>query len=88
MDGFSRYNQIKMALDNMEKTIFITPSGTFYYKMMPFSLKNTRETHKRVMMTFFHGMITKEIEVHVDDMIVKSQTEEDHIAHLQKLFAR
>ena len=29
MDGFSRYNQIKMALEDMEKTSFITPWGTY-----------------------------------------------------------
>ena len=30
MDGFSRYNQIKMALEDMEKTFFITPWGTYH----------------------------------------------------------
>lgn len=35
MDGFSGYNQIKMALENMEKITFITPWGTFCYKFMP-----------------------------------------------------
>lgn len=37
---FSGHNHIKMALDNMEKTIFITPWRTFCYKAMPFGLKN------------------------------------------------
>lgn len=41
MDVFPRYNQIKMALDDMEKTTFITPCRTFFYKVMSFSLKNT-----------------------------------------------
>ena len=40
MDGFSGYNQIKMAEEDMEKTTFITPWGTFCYKVMPFGLKN------------------------------------------------
>ena len=40
------------------------------------------------MMTLFHDMIHKEVEVYVDDMIVKSQTEEDHIVNLRKLFDR
>ncbi|KAI5397015.1 hypothetical protein KIW84_063008 [Lathyrus oleraceus] len=44
MDGFSGYNQIKMALEDMEKTTFITPWGTFCYRVMPFSLKNTGAT--------------------------------------------
>lgn len=45
MDGFFGYNQIKMAQDDMEKTTFITPWGTFYYRVMPFGLKNIGETY-------------------------------------------
>ena len=40
MDGFSGYNQIKMAPENMEKTTFAMQWGTFCYKVMPFGLKN------------------------------------------------
>ena len=42
MDGFSGYNQIKMAPEDMEKATFITQWGTFCYKVMPFGLKNAR----------------------------------------------
>ena len=45
MDGFSGYNQIKMAPKDMEKTTFITLWGTFYYKVMSFGLKNTGATY-------------------------------------------
>ena len=88
MDGFSGYNQIKMAPDDMEKTTFITPWGTFCYKVMPFGLKNAGATYQRAMVTLFHDMMHKEIEVYVDDMIAKSQTEEEHLVHLLKLFER
>ena len=36
MDGFSGYNQIKMAPKDAEKTAFRTPMGNFYYTVMPF----------------------------------------------------
>ncbi|MCH79882.1 protein NYNRIN-like, partial [Trifolium medium] len=88
MDGFSGYNQIKMAPEDMEKTTFITPWGTFCYKVMPFGLKNDGATYQRANVTLFHDMIHKEIEVYVDDMIAKSRTEDEHLIHLQKLFAR
>lgn len=39
MDGFSGYNQIKMAREDAEKTAFRTPFGNFYYTVMPFGLK-------------------------------------------------
>lgn len=40
------------------------------------------------MVTLFHDMMHKEIEVYVDEMIAKSQTREEHLTHLQKFFAR
>ena len=45
-------------------------------------------TYQWVMMALFHDMIHHEIEVYVDDMIVRSQTEEEHLIHLHKLFER
>lgn len=88
MDGFSGYNQIKMEPEDMEKTTFITPRGTFCYKVMPFGLKSAGATYQRAMVTLFHDMIHKEIECYVDDMIAKSNTEEEHLVNLQKLFER
>ena len=40
MDGFSGYNQILMALEDMKKTTFITERGTYCYRVMSFGLKN------------------------------------------------
>ena len=84
MDGFSGYNQIKMAPEDMEKTTFVTQWGTFCYKVMPFRLKNVGVTYQRDMVTLFHDMIHHEIEVYVDDMIARSQKKEEHLNHLQK----
>ena len=53
---------------------------------MPFGLKNFEATYQHAMVALFHDMIHHEIEVYVDDMIARSQTEEEHLDHLQKLF--
>ena len=88
MDGFSRYNQIRMALEDVEKITFVTMWGTFCYKVMPFGLKNAGTTYQRAMVTLFHDMMHKEIEVYVDDMIAKSKENESHTDTLRKLFER
>ncbi|KAK7294455.1 hypothetical protein RJT34_17344 [Clitoria ternatea] len=88
MNGFSGYNQIKMAPEDIEKTTFITLWGTFSYKVMSFSLKNTGATYQRAMVTLFHDMMHKEIEVYVDDIISTSKIVEGHINDLRKLFER
>ena len=40
------------------------------------------------MVDLFHDMIHHEIKVHIDDMIARSQTEEEHLDHLHKMFER
>jgi len=55
---------------------------------MSFGLKNVGATYQRAMVTLFHDMMHKEIEVYVDDMIAKSASEEEHLVNLKKLFER
>jgi len=59
MDGFSGYNQIKMAPGDREKTSFIKPWGAFCYIVMPFGLINVGATYLRGMTKIFHDMIHK-----------------------------
>ncbi|XP_070042437.1 uncharacterized protein [Nicotiana tomentosiformis] len=54
--------------------------------MILLGLKNAGATYMRSMMTIFHDTIHKEIEVYVDDVIIKSKRSSDHIADLKKLF--
>ncbi|KAL6337991.1 hypothetical protein AAG906_007791 [Vitis piasezkii] len=72
MNGFFGYSQILMASEDMEKTSFITEWGTYYYRVIPFGLKNVGATYQRVATTLFHDMMHRDVEVYVDDMIVKS----------------
>ena len=57
MNGFSGYNQIRMAPKDAEKTAFKTPMGNFYYIVMPFRLKNAGVTYQRAMTAIFHDMM-------------------------------
>ncbi|RVW53020.1 Retrovirus-related Pol polyprotein from transposon 17.6 [Vitis vinifera] len=83
MDGFSGYSQILMAPEDMEKTSFITEWGTYCYRVMPFGLKNAGATYQRAATTLFHDMMHRDVEVYVDDMIVKSRGRSDHLAALE-----
>jgi len=69
--AYSRYNQIPMALADMIKTTFIIEEANYYYKVMPFSLKNVGATYQRLMDKVFSHLIGKSVEVYVDDMVVK-----------------
>ena len=72
----------------MEKTTFITEWDTYCYKVMPFGLKNARATYQRAPTTLFHDMMHRDVEIYVDDMIVKSQGRADHLATLERFFER
>ena len=53
MDAFSGYNQISMDPDNQEKTSFVTGQGIYYYRVMPFWLKNAGATYQRLVNKMF-----------------------------------
>ena len=55
---------------------------------MPFGLKNAGATYQRAATTLFHDMMHRDVEVYVDDIIVKSQSRVDHLATLQRFFER
>ena len=86
MDAFLGYNQIRMDEVDQEKTSFITNQGLFYYKVMPFGLKNTGATYQRLVNHIFCSQIGWNVEVYVDYMLVKSLDEEKHLDDLQETF--
>ncbi|XP_070002441.1 uncharacterized protein [Nicotiana sylvestris] len=57
-----------MDEEDAEKTDFTTPWGTYYYRVIPFGLKNAGATYIRDMTAIFHDMMHREIEVYVDDL--------------------
>ena len=71
LDSFQRYHYIPLALEDQEKTAFGTPTGNYHYKVMPFDLKNAGSTYQWVMTKIFEPQLGKNIEVYIDDMIVK-----------------
>ena len=88
MDGFSGYNQIKMAPRDMTKTTFTMEWGIYCYIVMPFGLKNVSATYQRMATTLLHDIMHNEVEMYVDDMIVKANEREGHIVNLRKFFER
>ena len=58
-------------LDDQKKTTFVTPTGNYHYKVTPFRLKNAGSTYQRMMTKMFKPQLGKNIEVYIDDMVVK-----------------
>ena len=86
LDAFQGYHQIPLALDDQEKTAFVTPVGNYHYKVMPFSLKNAWSTYQRMMTKMFEPQLGKKVEVYIDDMVVKSKLVSEHVMDLTSIF--
>ena len=67
---------------NQKKTSFITSQGLFCYKVMPFGLKNVGATYQKLVNHMIRPQIGRNVEVYVDDMLVKSAKETKHLVDL------
>ena len=86
LDAFQGYDQIPLALDDQEKTAFVTPVGNYHHKAMPFGLKNAGSTYQRMMTKMFEPQLGKNVKVYIDDMVVKSKLVSEHIMDLTSIF--
>ena len=86
LDAFQGYHQIPLALKDQEKTAFVTPTGNYHYKVMPFGLKNVGSTYQWMMTRMFEPQLGKNIEIYVDDMVVKSKAVSEHLGDLDSTF--
>jgi hypothetical protein len=87
LDCYSGYHQIWMKKKDEPKTSFITPSGIYCYLRMPEGLKNAGGSFSRMTTIVLHSQIGRNVLTYVDDIIVKSTKQENHIADLQETFA-
>jgi len=87
LDAYSGYNQIHMAAFDMHKTAFITDDANYFYRVMPFDLKNAGATYQWLMDKVFNHLMGQCVEVYVDDMVVKSPSHRQHAEDLSEVFS-
>ncbi|XP_050217645.1 uncharacterized protein LOC126668497 [Mercurialis annua] len=88
LDAHSGCNQVPISMEDVSKTTFrcLGPIEAYEWVVMPFGLKNAGATYQRAMNKMFRGLDC--LEVYIDDVVVKSNTEEVHLADLRKGFER
>ncbi|CAA0827122.1 Unknown protein, partial [Striga hermonthica] len=86
MDASQGYHQIPLAKEDWKRVSFITSKGNYCYVVMPFRLKNTGESYQRLVDQIFRDQLGRNMEVYVDDMLVKSKVEADHVGDLRETF--
>jgi len=88
MDARSGYWQVKVRAKDRAKTAFITRSGKWEWTVMPMGLINAPATFQRMMNMILAGLTWLNCLVYMDDIMVYSETFEEHLEHLQEVFNR
>nr|GEY79560.1 reverse transcriptase domain-containing protein [Tanacetum cinerariifolium] len=86
LDAYKGYHQIQLAESDEEKIAFHTGQGVYCYTKMPFGLKNAGATYQRLMYKAFESQMGRNIEVYVDDLVVKSHTEAKMVRDIEETF--
>ncbi|GKE62682.1 reverse transcriptase domain-containing protein, partial [Tanacetum coccineum] len=75
-----------MAEEDEEKTAFHTPQGVYCYTKMPFGLKNVEATYQHLVDKAFDKQVGRNLEVYVDDLVIKSHTEDELLRGIEETF--
>ncbi|GJS93903.1 reverse transcriptase domain-containing protein [Tanacetum coccineum] len=86
LDAYKGYHQIQMAKEDEEKTAFITSQGIFCYTKMPFGLRNAGATYQRPVNKAFHKQIGRNLEVYMDNLVIKSRMENEIVRDIEETF--
>lgn len=88
LDLMSGYWQMELDEGSRQQAAFITQSGVFEWKRMPFGLQNSPISFQTLMLNVLRGLNWKSVLVYVDDILIFSKTFEEHLKHLGQVFDR
>ncbi|CAG2198867.1 Transposon Ty3-I Gag-Pol polyprotein,Transposon Ty3-G Gag-Pol polyprotein,Retrovirus-related Pol polyprotein from transposon 297 [Mytilus edulis] len=88
LDLQSGYWQLMVEESDQPKTAFITKYGLYEYTKMPFGFCNAPSTFQRYMKLIFRGLQWQTLQIYLDDIIIFSSDEEEHLKRLDEVFSR
>src|SRR6185369_14750149 len=86
IDAYSGFHQIPLNPKDLIKTAFITPYGAYCYRVMCFGLRNACATYQRCMQKCLHSQMGKNVQVYVDDIVIKTKEKYTLLEDLEETF--
>ncbi|GJW44364.1 reverse transcriptase domain-containing protein, partial [Tanacetum coccineum] len=86
LDAYKGYHQIQRTELDKEKIAFHTSQGVYCYTKMPFGLKNVGATYQRLVDKAFDSQVGQNIEVYINDPVIKSYTEAEMLRDIKETF--
>ena len=88
LDLKSGFHQIPIDPRDQEKTAFISHKGLFEFTRLSMGLSNSSAAFQRAMEVVLKGLIGDIAMLYIDDIVIYSRSEADHINHLRLIFQR
>ncbi len=88
LDLRSAYNLIRIRRGDEWKTAFVTPTGHYEYRVMPYGLSNSPSIFQNFMNEIFRDMINRFVLIYIDDILIYSPTMEEHRCHVTQILQR
>ncbi len=88
LDLRNAYHLVRIREGDEWKTAFNTPTGHYEYQVMPFGLANAPAVFQALINDVLREMLNKCVFVYLDDILIFSQSYEDHVQHVRQVLSR